>query len=105
MNLKERYSNKANSLLGKLDEETEEECCSNLKHDAPFESEEEVRAAQDNPENNGEEEMAGSRNDRAYEILDSIFFNDAQAMLDSIVKALSDDQANEIFDYIERMHQ
>jgi len=67
--------------------------------------EEEIRAAQDNPENNGEEEMAGSRNDRAYEILDSIFFNDAQAMLDSVVKALSDDQANEIFDYIERMHQ
>ena len=86
MDLKERYTKKANSLLG---EEYEEECCSNLKHDAP----------------NAEEEMVGSRNDRAYEILDSIFFNDAQAMLDSVVKALSDDQANEIFDYIERMHQ
>jgi len=38
MNLKERYTKKANSLLG---EEYEEECCSNLKHDAPFKGAEE----------------------------------------------------------------
>ena len=52
MNLKEGYLNKANSLLGRLNEDVEE-CCSNLKH-TKDDAEEEFRAAQDNPEPNGE---------------------------------------------------
>ena len=46
MNLRERYTNKANSLLGRLEEEEVVEL---------EDSEEEVRAAQDNPEPNGED--------------------------------------------------
>lgn len=88
MNLKEKYQNKVNNLLNRLDEEWEEE----------KDAEEEIRAAQDNPEPNGEngaeEEMnidtAEAIAQEAIDKLGSLYYTAEMEGKEELAKAIGD---------------